>query len=79
MIGREFAGEIDKFVDRGPKDSFGFIQFTNGGRRVERIFFSLADVRPTNIGTIEYPCVVGNLVRFKTGRVMHRGQPSLKS
>jgi hypothetical protein len=79
MQGKLFEGTIDFWTDRGNAAGFGFILFSAGGRQLDRIFYAHDDIVPDSIGRRQHGRILGNLVRFKLGKHLHRGQPTAKA
>ena len=79
MQGKVFEGTIDFWTDRGNAAGFGFILSSTGGPRLDRIFYDHNDICPDAIGRRQHGRIVGNLVRFKLGRHVHRGQPTARA
>jgi hypothetical protein len=76
MIDKIFEGTIDHWVDQGsvgPR-SYGFITFDNGARTATRVYFCRAGITEDNIGRTLHGRILGNLVRFRIEKTMHRGE-----
>jgi hypothetical protein len=79
MADRIFEGTIDHWSDRGDAAGFGFIECSLGGPRLDRIFYGQNDILPDAIGRRLHGRILGNLVRFRLGKHVHRGQPTAKA
>jgi hypothetical protein len=50
MEDRILQGEVQLWVDRGNSSGYGFILFSHGGPRLDRVFFSHDDITPDALG-----------------------------
>jgi hypothetical protein len=74
-----YEGMVRRWVDRGPSAGFGFIQYSPGGSSNDEVFYLWEDIEVDNIGRKHHGRIVGNLVRFKLIKTIHRGQPSARA
>jgi hypothetical protein len=79
MFDRIFQGTIDKWIDRGDGNGYGFVLYQPGGSRLDRVYFDQEGITPNNIGLRSHGKILGNLVHFRIARYTHRDKPSAKA
>lgn len=76
-LGRAFSRPIRRI--RAETAGFDYLDFGMGGPRLDRIFYTQDDVVPDVIGRTLHGRILGNLVRFRLAKHIHRGQQVAKA